>query len=203
MEFAPGAGARIRHSSVIDQQRVPRVGPALRLPVSRSLPGTGLRGGTGDGVSSLRVALTDRGWLRGAATGIALTAAALLSACATPEAADFGGRWRAVNRFADTPQPIPLQQAYVYQASPADGTLKAMLSRWARDARMTLSYQHPNDYTLHGPVGSIRTTSLEQAASALSSAYAAHGVHVLVDRTQIVVSQGMPDGPPAAAGRDG
>jgi len=127
----------------------------------------------------------------------------MLSACATPQAADFGGRWRAVNRFADTPQSIPLQQAYVYQASHADGTLKAMLSRWARDARMTLSYLHPNDYTLHGPVGGIRTTSLEQAASALSSAYADHGVRVRVDQTQIIVSQGLPDGPPAVAGRDG
>ena len=29
------------------------------------------------------------------------------------------------------------------------------------------------------------------------------GVHVLVDRTQIIVSQGRPDEPPAAAGRDG
>ena len=139
----------------------------------------------------------------GAAIFATALAAALLSACATPEAADIGGRWRAVNRFADAPQAIPLQQAYVFQASPADGTLKTMLSRWARDARMTLSYQHPNDYTLHSPVGGIRTTSLEQAASALSSAYAVHGVHVLVDRTQIIVSQGPPDDAPASPGRDG
>ena len=187
MEFAPGAGARIRRSSIIDQ-RVPHIGQARRLHVSFRL---------------LPAAVAGRGWASAAISGAVLVAVALLSACATPDAAEFGGRWRAVNRFADTPQAIPLQQAYVYQASPADGTLKAMLSRWARDARMTLSYQHPNDYTLHGPVGGIRTTSLEQAASALSSAYAAHGVHVLVDRTQIIVSQGRPDEPPAAAGRDG
>src|SRR5690606_10273355 len=186
-----------------DQPRVPHIGPARRLRLNFcSLPAAGRAGDASRGISRPRVDLPRSGCLRAARCCAALMMA-MLCACATPEAADFGGRWRAVNRFADTPQPIPLQQAYVFQASPADGTLKTMLSRWARDARMTLSYQHPNDYTLHGPVGGIRTTSLEQAASALSSAYTAHGVHVLVDRTQIIVSQGLPDGPPAAAGRDG
>lgn len=202
MEFAPGAGARIRRSFVIDQQRMPGIGPPRRSHVSVCpLPAGGRGRYTGHRLSSSPINLP-RGWLRAASACVALLAV-MLAACATPQAADFGGRWRAVNRFADAPQAIPLQQAYVFQASPADGTLKSMLSRWARDARMTLSYQHPNDYTLHGPVGGIRTTSLEQAASALSSAYSGHGVHVLVDRTQIIVSQGLPDGPPAAAGRDG
>ena len=70
-----------------------------------------------------------------------------MAGCATPAPKDVGGRWRPVNRFAEVPQAIPLQQAYIYQASPADSTLKTMLGRWARDARLTLSYLHPNDYT--------------------------------------------------------
>lgn len=123
----------------------------------------------------------------------------LLAACATPEAPGIGGRWRPVNQFAETPRAIPLQQAYVYQASPADGTLKTMLGRWAKDSRLTLSYLHPNDYTLHAPVAQIRTSSLEEAAAALSSAYAAHGVKVAVDRPRIVVSQALRDDGPAAA----
>lgn len=119
----------------------------------------------------------------------AVAASVLVSSCATPEATDVAGRWRPVNRFAEVPQAIPLQQAYIYQASPADGTLKTMLSRWAKDARLTLAYLHPNDYTLHAPVAQIRTGSLEDAASTLSAAYADQGVRVVIERPRIIVSQ--------------
>lgn len=112
-----------------------------------------------------------------------------LAGCATPKAAGINGRWQPVNRFAEAPQAIPLQNAYIYQASPADGTLKTMLDRWAKDARMTLAYLHPNDYTLHAPVAQIRTSSLEDAASSLSAAYADQGVRVVVERPRIIVSQ--------------
>ncbi|TWT17295.1 hypothetical protein FQY83_17185 [Luteimonas marina] len=139
--------------------------------------------------------------VRWTATVLLALATLLLCACATPDAADIGGRWRPVNRFAETPRVIPLQQAYVYQALPADATLKAMLARWAKDSRVDLSYQHPDDFTLHAPVARIRTTSLEQAAAALSSAYASYGVNVAAERTRIVVSQGLPgDGSVAAGG---
>lgn len=56
-----------------------------------------------------------------------------LAGCATPSAPDPRGKWMPVNRMADAPQAIPLNQVYVFQANPADGTLKAMLTRWARD----------------------------------------------------------------------
>lgn len=128
----------------------------------------------------------------------------LLAACATPEAPGISGRWRPVNRFAEAPQAIPLQQAYIYQASPADGTLKSMLGRWAKDSRMTLAYLHPNDYTLHAPVAQVRTSSLEEAAAGLSSAYAAYGVKVAIDRPRIVVSQTLPgDGQAGASAVQG
>ncbi len=125
-----------------------------------------------------------------------------VAGCATPQAADINGRWRPVNRFAEAPQAIPLQQAYVYQASPADGTLRTMLVRWAKDARLTLAYLHPNDYTLHAPVAQIRTSSLEDAAASLSAAYADQGVQVVVERPRIIVSQASrpsADVAPAAA----
>lgn len=118
-----------------------------------------------------------------------IAAAVSLGGCATPDAPDMRGRWKPVNRLAEVPQAIPLQQNYIYEASPADGTLKAMLSRWAKDSRLSLSYLHPSDYTLYGPVGQIRTRSLEQAAAALSSAYAAQQVVVVVSKSQIVVRQ--------------
>lgn len=64
-----------------------------------------------------------------------------------------------------------------------------MLSRWAADSRMTLSYLHPNDYTLYRPVAHIRTSNLVEAAAALSEAYAGQDVAVLVKPTQIVVDR--------------
>ena len=119
----------------------------------------------------------------GAGVGMAL------AGCATPDAADPRGRWRPVHQFADAPSAIPLQQAYVYQASPADGTLKSLLGRWSRDTRVDLSYQHPNDYTLHAPVAGIRTTDLAQAVAALNGAYAAQQVQILAEQGRWVVRQ--------------
>ncbi|MGH8026102.1 MAG: hypothetical protein ACREO0_05165, partial [Pseudoxanthomonas sp.] len=88
-----------------------------------------------------------------------------LSGCATRPAPDFGGRWKAVNRYAETAQEIPLYQSYSFHASPMDGTLKNMLTRWAKDSKMTLSYLHPSDFTLYGPVAQIDTNDLQQAVS--------------------------------------
>lgn len=113
--------------------------------------------------------------------------AVLLAGCATPDAPDFRGRWKPLNQFAETPQAIPLHPGYVYQASPVDGTLKGMLVRWARDSKLTLSYLHSNDYTLHAPVAQIRTYDIQAAVAQVTSAYASEGVGVSVEGTRIVV----------------
>ena len=76
----------------------------------------------------------------------------------------------------------------MFQAFPSDQTLRTLLTRWSSDAGLGLSYLHDNDYTLHAPVALLRTTSIEQAVTALSSAYAAQGVHVSAERGVIVVS---------------
>lgn len=112
---------------------------------------------------------------------------AIVAGCATRPAPDFRGRWKPVNHYAETPQAIPLRRSYVYHASPMDGTLKTMLTRWARDAGMTLSYLHPSDFTLYGPVARIRTPDLEQAVSLLNGAYAGQQVLVAVEGGRIVV----------------
>ena len=52
---------------------------------------------------------------------------------------------------------------------------------------MTLSYLHASDFTLHSAVASIRTSSVDEAAMRLTAAYAAQGVSVSVDGSQIVV----------------
>jgi hypothetical protein len=118
---------------------------------------------------------------------VLLASTALLAACTTPEAPGVRGRWKPVNGFAEAPQAIPLQESYLYQAHPADATLKNMLGRWARDRKMSLSYLHPNDYTLHEPVARIQTSDVHAAVRALSDAYAGQGVRIAVQDNQIVV----------------
>jgi hypothetical protein len=110
-----------------------------------------------------------------------------LSGCATRPAPDFGGRWKTVNRYAASAEEIPLYQSYVFHASPMDGTLKSMLTRWANDSKMTLSYLHPSDFTLYGPVAQIQTNDLQTAVSQLNAAYAGQQVSVTASDNQIVV----------------
>ncbi|MET0892639.1 MAG: TcpQ domain-containing protein [Pseudoxanthomonas sp.] len=111
----------------------------------------------------------------------------LLSACATRPAPDIKGRWKPVNHYAAAAEEIPLYQSYVFHASPMDGTLKTMLTRWAKDSKMTLSYLHPSDFTLYGPVAQIQTNDLQRAVSELSAAYAGQHVAITAADNQIVV----------------
>lgn len=112
---------------------------------------------------------------------------AVLAGCATKPARDFGGRWKPVNHFDEAPTEIPLYSSYVYQATPMDRTLKAMLTRWAADSNLQLVYQLPSDYTLYGPVSKISTTSLQQAVAEVTGAYAAKRVEVTVQGNRILV----------------
>jgi hypothetical protein len=123
----------------------------------------------------------------------------VLSSCATRPAPDFGGRWKTVNRFSEETQAIPLQDAYLFYASPMDGTLKKMLERWSHDSDMTLTYRHPMDYTLYAAVADIRTPSLQEAVSQLNAAYASQQVSIGVSGSEIVVriSSGDAGGAPA------
>lgn len=92
-----------------------------------------------------------------------------------------------MNRYAASAEAIPLYQTYVFHASPMDGTLKNMLTRWASDSKMTLSYLHPSDFTLYGPVAQIQTNDLQAAVSQLNAAYAGQQVSVTAGDNQIVV----------------
>lgn len=128
------------------------------------------------------------GWLRQCRRPVAIAVVSITAvACATRPAPDFAGRWRPVNRYAESPSEIPLHPAYTYRPSPVDGTLKTMLSRWARDARLTLVYEHPSDFTLHQAVDGIGTVDLQQAIASLNSAYAAHGVVITSEQGRIAV----------------
>lgn len=123
----------------------------------------------------------------------------LLAGCAT-RAPDFHGRWHAVNHYDDAPEAIPLAQAYVFAPAPMDGTLKNMLTRWARDSRLTLSYLASSDFTLYRDVAELHTSSLPQAVATLNSAYAAEGISIALVGNQIVVrAAGAPAMPVPAA----
>lgn len=135
---------------------------------------------------------------------VAVIALAILqSGCATRPAPDFKGRWKSVNRYAETTEAIPLHQSYVFQPAPMDGTLKNMLTRWAKDSKMSLSYLHSSDFTLHAPVEHVNTYSLEQAASQLTSIYAGQRVSIAVEGRQIIVREAGPSTAGASAAAAG
>lgn len=121
----------------------------------------------------------------------------LCAGCGTTPPKDFGGRWKPVNNFAAQPTEIPLYSAYVFQASPLDGTLKAMLQRWATDNGLQLEYRLQSDYTLHARVAGISTTSVQQAVEQVSQLYAAQSLKVSLAGNQLVVTASGADGPDA------
>lgn len=128
-----------------------------------------------------------------------LAAMGVLAGCGTTPARDFGGHWQPVNRFASTTQEIPLYSSYVYQATPMDGTLKAMLERWAKDAGMTLDYRLSSDYTLYGAVSKIGTTNPQEAMTDVTAAYAMQGVSVSIVDNSIVVQAATSGTAPVAS----
>jgi len=130
--------------------------------------------------------------------GYALAVIAALTACGTPPATDFSGDWRPVNSSQEATAAIPLSPAYVFQATPLDGTLKALLERWATDSNLKLTYRLASDYTLHQPVSQIRTADILAAASELSAIYAPQSVSVTVNDDVILVQPLLAILPPPA-----
>lgn len=118
---------------------------------------------------------------------LALSMIALLAGCAARHAPDIRGRWKSVNHFAETTEAIPLHPLHVFYPSPMDGTLKTMLTRWAKDSEMTLSYLHPSDFTLYAPVVQIHTSNLEEAVALLTAIYAQQKVSISTNKNEIVV----------------
>jgi hypothetical protein len=122
-----------------------------------------------------------------AGTGVAFACALAVSACGTPAAKDFGGRWKPVNKFQQNTVEIPLAQSYLFFPAPMDGTLKTMLARWAKDTGMLLSYQMPSDFTLIAAASRISTPNIRAAAAELNAVYASQGLSISVNQRQIVV----------------
>lgn len=104
-------------------------------------------------------------------------------------AKDFGGSWKPVNHYDDKTTEIPLAVPYTYYASPMDGTLKTMLTRWSGDTSRKLSYRLRSDFTLPKSTSQIHTSEARDAAAQLSAIYAPQGVAILIDGPQIVVEE--------------
>ncbi|WP_329743314.1 hypothetical protein [Dyella sp. A6] len=68
-----------------------------------------------------------------------------------------------------------------------DSTLKNMLTRWAKDTNMSLSYRLPYDYTLYAPVSGIHTSRVHVAAAQLNAIYAPEDLRISIGERQIVV----------------
>ncbi|MBN8714418.1 MAG: hypothetical protein J0H50_10675 [Xanthomonadales bacterium] len=116
-----------------------------------------------------------------------LLAACMLASCGTRPARNFGGSWRPANVFPERPTAIPLRTAYIYYAAPMDGTLKTMLTRWARDTQRELAYRHTMDLTLYAGVAGIHTTNVDVAVAELTRLYAAQGIVVTTAGRAIAV----------------
>lgn len=109
--------------------------------------------------------------------------------CSSQSAPGLKGQWKPINRFAETTEAIPIHPQQIFYPTPVDATLKALLERWAKDSSMTLSYRHPNDFTLYGPVADIRTSDLQAALAALNAAYAGQEISIVIEERSIVVEQ--------------
>lgn len=112
-----------------------------------------------------------------------------ITGCSSQSAPGLKGHWQPVNRFAETVEAIPIHPLQVFYPTPVDATLKALLERWAKDSSMTLSYRHPNDFTLYGPVADIRTSDLQAALAALNTAYAGQEISIAIEQRTIVVER--------------
>ena len=119
--------------------------------------------------------------------GALLLTTLMLAGCGTPAAKDFGGRWKPVNRFQDAPTEIPLAKSYTYYAAPMDGTLKNMLTRWAKDSGVLLTYELPSDFTLYKAASQVQTTDVQDAVTQLNTIYASQDVFITADNRQILV----------------
>jgi hypothetical protein len=121
------------------------------------------------------------------------------SACATRPPPGISGHWTPLNRYAEQPREIPLSPVHEFRASPLDLTLKSLLARWARDARMPLDYRHRSDFTLYEPVSQIRASELHDALSRLAALYTTQHVAIDVEGSAIVVHETGPTLPAKAS----
>lgn len=123
--------------------------------------------------------------MRAPGTAFAL---ALLGGCALLGRSPFGGAWAPLNRYPPEAARLPLDARYVYFTTPVDGSLRALLARWAGDTGRSLRYTAGFDLTLHRAAATLRETDIQAAITRLNSLYAGRGIAIAAGEEVITVS---------------
>lgn len=89
---------------------------------------------------------------------------------------EWSGAWQPVHPAATAPRVLPLQGQREFYVAPLDGSLRGVLSRWARDAQLELDWHIHEDYTLFGLIATVRAADLDEALAQLSALYAGQRV---------------------------
>lgn len=112
----------------------------------------------------------------------------LLTGCnSTPPAPNFAGTWQPLNKYSNEIFEIPLIQQHYFEPMTIDGTLKNMLSRWARESETHINYQYPSDFTLPYAVSRIKQPNLESAIAEVNEIYAPQHISISLYNGQITV----------------
>jgi len=114
---------------------------------------------------------------------LVVASAALLQACATPVAEDFGDNWQPLNTLSDVAQELPLAEevaAHRFQMLPTDTSLRGLLDRWARENGGELDWQYPSDLSLVAALSGEGDNNLQRALNVVRRVYAPQRVRVQV-----------------------
>lgn len=114
--------------------------------------------------------------------------ALLVAGCnSTPPAVNFSGSWQPINVYSTETLEIPLIRQHYFEPLPIDGTLKNMLSRWAREAGYGINYTHTSDFTLPLLASKIKQPNVEAALVEINDIYAPQKIGAFIENNQIVV----------------
>lgn len=100
----------------------------------------------------------------------------LMPGCGSHSAPDFPKTWQPMNQLSDQITEIPLIKPHFYEVTRLDTTVKGLLERWGEEAKISVIYDYPSDFTLYKKVQNIRTTELQVALSELSVLYSDRGI---------------------------
>lgn len=118
----------------------------------------------------------------------------LLTACNSnklpKKAPDYTTGWQPVNVYEQGVQVLPVKKQTLFRVSPLDAGLRDLLTRWAREAGGSLSYQNDSDLSLPWAVAQINALNINDAVSQVNAAYRAYGISVMLSEgNQIVVTR--------------
>ncbi|WP_156122156.1 hypothetical protein [Morococcus cerebrosus] len=89
---------------------------------------------------------------------------------------------------------IPLIKLHSYEVTQLDSTVKGLLERWGEEARMSVIYDHPIDFTLYKKVKSIHATELRVALNELTQLYSDKNMVFYIQDNVIMAHGKMEEG---------